>query len=49
MELLRTALDSGSQMGCFTCVKAQAEEFTVDLVTLASEECSEDVKGMTLA
>lgn len=44
MEVLSSALYTGSQMGGFTCLKAQAERFTVDLGKLASEECSYDVK-----
>lgn len=49
MEVLGSALYPGSQMGSFTCLKAQAERFTVDLVKLASEEYSYDIKETTLA
>lgn len=35
--------------GGFTCLRAQAEQFTVDLVKLTSEEHSYNVKEMTVA
>lgn len=44
MEVLHSALHTDFQMGGFTCLKAQTEQFTVDLIQLASEECSYDVK-----
>lgn len=44
MEVLCSALYTGSQMGVFTCLKAHAEQFTVDLIKLASKVCSYDVK-----